>query len=158
MTFLREKCLKFVLTFFFFVGGYSVLMAKSTVFLFIPGLVGSDVELRVDGEFISKVETPVKKHYEFDDGNWDITKPGWVKIEFEKSEKIILSLYNFFETTVKKEFMAEIQLNLFEDSTDYIEYKFKGMNDFKIVRIDEKSALKKMKNKKICPLPDIIVK
>lgn len=136
------------------------LCAKTTVYLFIPSLGNSDVTLLIDGEEICDLNTPVGKTTNYHTFKIPCTqsKKGWVEIEFGQEGKVLLAVsmvYTNFLNLEKSTMQAETQLDLVDGETLYVEIARKGLNDCKLMLLDEKKGMKKLADKKAYELPKV---
>ncbi len=136
--------------------------AKTTVYVFIPKVGNTDFTLLIDGEQKCKLNTPTIKTT--DNSAFKIplkqNQPGYIEIEFENEGKNLLSVsmeYTNSMTLEKNVMQAEIQLNLQDGETIYLDVARKGWSDVKLKELDMKKGIKKLANKKLYQLPSIVI-
>ena len=141
--------------------------AQSTVYFFMPNIGGDILEssLKMNGTTICDMLGPVKK---------TIQPKGIIKIHITRYHdcyrkciineqgKVLFSYIMRFHNPTKpeelREWAGEIQFNLSGGDIHYVEICGKGLNDLQLIELEEKDALKKLKNKKYQELLEYVQK
>lgn len=146
----------------FFCIGIINVSAESNVYLFTKAH-NSDIQVYSNGVNICDLNGPVKKT--MDGGGmfqipYRVLYPTYRKLVFAKEGKVVISVeYDFvncmnLKHTVMK---CEIQLDLEEGQTYYVELTSKGLHDVQLKSLTEKKALKNINNKKWRELPSVAI-
>lgn len=120
-----------------------------------------DFQVACDGVNVCDLNGPTKKTM---DGAgmfqipYRVAHPCFRKLIFDKEGKVIISVQgdftncmNLTHTIIK----GEIQLDLEDGETYYLDVTGKGMHDMQIKLMQEKKALKNINNKKWVELPTV---
>ncbi|WP_337788705.1 hypothetical protein [Phocaeicola plebeius] len=149
---------------FFLLGVFSTsIFAQSTVYFFMKKGGGNlSLNLKLNGKEISQIELPIKKTYPVNDTfriPYYIYSPWVKKCTLNKEGKNLFSFdcKQINPTNLKEsDYVAEIQLNLYNGSKHYIILTNKGLFDVQLKELTEKEAEKLLKNKKYVALPEYI--
>lgn len=136
--------------------------AKTTVYVFIPKVGNTDFTLFIDGKQKCKLNTPTIKTTNNSAFKIPVkqNQPGYIEIEFENEGKSLLSVsmeYTNFMTLEKNVMQAEVQLDLVDGETIYLDVARKGWSDMKFKELDTKKGSKKLENKKLYQLPTLVI-
>lgn len=143
--------------------GFTYACAESTVYVFVKDCNSSTINAFVDGKKVCHLNGPIKKTM---DGNGMFKKPYTVayptfrKLVFDKEGKVVLSVEQDFVNcmNLKHTLMkGEIQLDLEDGETYYINVKGKGINDIQLKMLEAKKAEKNLSDKKWKELPAVNV-
>lgn len=135
--------------------------AESTVYLFVKTANSSDVQVFCDGNNVCDLNGPVKKTM---DGAgtfkqlYKVAHPSYRKLVFNKEGKVVISVESDFTNcmNLKHTIMkGEIQLDLEDGETYYLDIKGKGLNDMQIKQIEKKKADKILSDQKWKELPTV---
>lgn len=122
-----------------------------------------EIQAFCDGEKICDLNGPVKKTM---DGNgmfkqlYKVAHPCFRKLIFNKEGKVVISVECDFTNCMNLQhtiMKGEMQLDLEDGETYYLDVTGKGMHDMQIKLLDEKKAEKNLSNKKWKELPTVTV-
>lgn len=136
--------------------------AESTVYLFAKNGNSIDYKVFCDGKEICDLNGPIKKT--MDDSMfkipYKIAHPCYRKLVFGGDDKIVIAVEGDFTNCMNLKhtiLKCEMQLDLEDGETYYIDLKGKGMNDIQLKFLEPKKALKNIEDKKWKELSEIVI-
>ena len=147
----------------FFALGVAGAEAESVVYVFMKNANNMDVRISCDGKEICDLNGPIKKTM---DGNgmfkvlYKVAHPTFRKLVFDKEGKVAITVDGDFTNAMNckhTKMKGEIQLDLEDGETYYLDVAGKGINDIQIKIMQPKKAEKNINDKKWKELPAVTV-